>query len=828
MTSRREDWQRVQTVFAAALERGPADRAPWLDEACANEPFVREEVDALLESHDRAGQFLALDGAPASPAIASDALAGVRAGPFALVRELGRGGMSVVYLAERVDGGFTQAVAVKILDAPLRIDEVRERFLAERQILARFAHPNIVSFLDAGVTADGRPYLVMERVDGQPLTRYCATRRLELPGRLALLGQLCRALQYAHQHGVVHRDLKPANVLVTPDGVVKVLDFGIAKLLDDSIVSSGGDATVAGAARALTPSYASPEQLRGDTVTTATDIYTIGVVMYELLSGRRPYDAGERTLSEIVTLVANTTPARPSAAGDDAARPYPARALRGDLDAIVRKAMAPAPADRYASAQQIADDLVRHAAGEPIEARRVSITYVLTRLARRHRAAVVASTVSLAALVVALGVSVWQTRAARLDRDRAERRFNDARELARTLIFKVHDAVQPLPGSTPVRQMIVAEALTYLERLSRDPAGDDGLRLELARGYHRVADVQGKPSSANLGDRAGSEASYRKALALLRPIAKGPVAREAALELGRIDLALATLRGINTYDEAATGAISEALAVGTRLLAADGDDEEAERLVASAQFQRALAAPHDGALAEWTKTGALFDALLAKKPDDLDRQRNVALVEKYIGSHHEDEQAYGNALPHFARALEIDRERLARQPSRAVNFDVAVDLSNVAMAENYTGRSAEAIDHLSQCLAIREELSTTDPKDVLARERLGLTFGRLGRVYRGVGRLNDALDALRKSVSIYEEVAPLDAHSRRELSATLSEFGQVERQSGLKKEACRDFQRAGTLVDALLAEHALTSITARLQDDRRWLGKALAECGSAP
>jgi tetratricopeptide (TPR) repeat protein len=826
MTSRRDDWQRIQTVFAAALERDPADRARWLDAACAGEPFVRDEVDALLASHDRAGQFLALDDAPAAPSISVDALAGVRVGPFALVREIGRGGMSVVYLAERVDGGFTQEVAVKILDAPLRIDEVRQRFLAERQILARFAHPNIVSFLDAGVTADGRPYLVMERVDGLPLTRYCAARRLELPARLALLDQLCRAVQYAHQHGVVHRDLKPANVLVTPDGVVKVLDFGIAKLLDDSIVGSG-DATVAGAARALTPNYASPEQLRGQTVTTATDIYTIGVVIYELLSGRRPYDAGERTLGEIVALVTDTGPVQPSAAGADDARPYPARALRGDLDAIVRKTMALAPADRYASAQQIADDLERHGAGEPIEARRVSMTYVLARLARRHRAAVVASTVSLLALVVALGVSLWEIRAARLDRDRAERRFSDARELARTLIFKVHDAVQPLPGSTPVRQMIVADALTYLERLSKDPSGDDGLRLELARGYHRVADVQGRPSSANLGDRAGSEASYRKALALLRPITGGPVAREAALELGRIDLALATLRGANTYDEAATSAISEALAVGTRLLAADGDDDEAERLVASAHFQLALAAPHDRALAEWTKAGALFDALLAKKPDDPDRQRNVALVEKYIGSHHEGEKAYGTALSHYARALEIDRDRLARQSSRMTKFDIAVDLSNVAMAENYTGRSAEAIEHLSQSLSIREELSATDPKDMLARERLALTFERLGMVYESVGRLNDALDALRKSVAIYEEVAPLDAHSRRELSATLSLFGRLEREAGMKVEACRDLRRAATLAEALLAEHALASMTARMQGDRRWLEKALAGCGSA-
>ena len=199
-------------------------------------------------------------------------------------------------------------------------------------------------------------------------------------------------------------------------------------------------------------------------------------------------------------------------------------------------------------------------------------------------------------------------------------------------------------------------------------------------------------------------------------------------------------------------------------------------------------------------------------------------VEKYIGSYHEDEQAYDTALPHFARALEIDRRRLARQSSRAAKFDVAVDLSNVAMAENRTGRSAEAIEHLSQCLAIREELSAADPKDVLGRERLALTLQRLGNVYHGAGRLDDALDALRKSVAIFEEVAPLDGHNRRELSATLLLFGRVERQARMRVESCRDFRRAAALVDVLLAEHALASTTARMQDDRRWLEKALAGC----
>ena len=690
-----DDWELVQTIFAGALEREPADRARWLDMACASQPLVRERVDALMRSHQEAGDFLALD-APASGG-APD-FTGLHIGPFALVREIGRGGMSVVYLADRVDGGFAQQVAVKIIDAPVRHDDVRSRFHAERQILARFAHPNIVSLLDAGVTADDRPYLVMELVVGRSLTVYCAEERIDLPGRLALLGQLCRAVQYAHQHGVVHRDLKPANVLVTGDGMVKVLDFGIAKLLDDSILPDV-DRTQAGAP-------ARPDARLCQSRTTARRH------RHDRRGHLRAWRADVRGADRPAALrdqVADAARDRHAHHGDASCRgralpaatelPYPRAALGGDLDAIVRKAMAAAPEDRYASAQQLADDLTRSLNHEPVEARRVSMAYVLSRLARRHRAAVVASMVSLVALVAALGVSLWQMRTARLERDRAEQRFDDARQLANAMIFKVDDAVRPLPGATPVRQLIVSEALKYLERLSQDPSADDVLRLELARGYHRVADVQGRPSAANLGDRAGAESSYQKAVALLRPIVTGPVARDAALERGRIQISIATLRGVNQYDAAAAAAVDEARVIGDRLLAANPADEEAERLLASVHFQRAMNSPHDARLAEWTRTGELYEALLRRQPDDGDRQRNVALVEKYIGTHYEQESDYAAALPHFMRALEMDQRRLARQASRATKFDVAVDLSSVATSESQLNQADAALAHLAACLA---------------------------------------------------------------------------------------------------------------------------------
>jgi serine/threonine protein kinase/tetratricopeptide (TPR) repeat protein len=505
-----DDLAEVQTIFTAAIELPPGERAGFVAARCADRPSLHAEVESLLASHGA-------DGVLDVPAIDAGAgLTGLRVGAFQLVREIGRGGMSIVYLGVRVDGDFTQKVAVKIVDAPLRRREVIQRFRAERQILASFAHPNIVSLLDGGVTADGHAYLVMELVDGEPLTHYCAERRLTLEARLVLLRDVCAAVQYAHQHGVVHRDLKPANILVTAGSVVKVLDFGVAKLLDDA-PGAPANATLTAGLRPLTPNYASPEQLRGLPVTTAADIYALGVLTYEVVAGVRPYDISAETLDVILKTVTDLDPRRPSvAAAAVETLPYDARRLRGDLDAIVLKTMSKDPVGRYGSAQQLADDLARYGRSEPVDARPPSVGYVLATLARRHRAAFAAASVSLVALVVALSVSIWQTR-------RAERRFQDVRMAAHSLLFDVYDSVSALPGSVAARQLVVSRAQQYLDGLAREAGDDRGLTRELAESYLRLGDVLGRPYTPNLGDTAGALGNYQKGLALLeREVSRYP------------------------------------------------------------------------------------------------------------------------------------------------------------------------------------------------------------------------------------------------------------------------------------------------------------------
>ena len=403
-------YELVRELFGHALERAPEDRAGYVTASTSDEE-VRLLALELLSAHGeeaRSPGFLENDRPFAAVRGISD---GQIIGPYRIVREIGRGGMGTVYLAERSDPAFPQKVAIKVLNRGLDTDSLLGRFEAERRTLARLQHPNIVRLFDGGATDDGRPYFAMEYVEGAPLIEHAALNRLTLEDRIALMAEICDAVEYAHRNLVLHRDLKPANILVDENRRPRLLDFGIAQALDRD-PTEGFTRT---AERRLTPQYASPEQILGRPLTTASDVYALGVLLCEILTGRRPVDV---TPEDGIAALLDAEPRAPSSlVADPAAR----KRLRGDIDTMVLKALQKEPERRYAGAGALASDLRRHLQGHPVAARADTLRYRLSRFTHRHRVAVVAGMVGLLATAGGVVATLHQARIAHAERERAVR-----------------------------------------------------------------------------------------------------------------------------------------------------------------------------------------------------------------------------------------------------------------------------------------------------------------------------------------------------------------------------------------------------------------------
>lgn len=515
--------ERVKAILDAALDLDPAARAAFVSGECADDATLLEEVRSLLEAVDRTGDPLERP-LPQHSELGAPALEGTLLGSYRLLRRVGAGGMGVVYEAERADEQFDRRVAIKLLHGQGHSEDLIRRFRQERQILASLAHPNIVSMLDAGVTGDGRLFLVMEYVEGERIDVFSERRGLTTEQRIDLFRQVCAAVQFAHQNLVVHRDLKPGNILVTPDGVVKLLDFGVAK-----IVSPGADpdrtVTEAGA-RAFTPAYASPEQLRGEAVTVLSDIYALGVVLYEILAGRGPYAFRGESIFEMERIVSSSEPTLPSAAlaqgGPAGVAPgVRAQELRGDLDQIILTAIRKEPERRYPSAAQLGEDLRRFLSGRPVLAQPDTLGYRARKFVRRHRSSILVATVGVVALTVGLSGAVVQRSRARLAQARAEQQAQDVRRLVGSLVFDVHDAISELPGSTEARALLLDRAYASLEGLALDVGGDPALEWEVAEALLRLGIAQGQPAGASLGDLSAAARSYEKGIELARAAVAG-------------------------------------------------------------------------------------------------------------------------------------------------------------------------------------------------------------------------------------------------------------------------------------------------------------------
>ena len=513
------NWQDVKRIFNEALALTPAERHDYLATACSER--VRKEVESLLLFYEEDPEFLEQDvNAEALKAVEADQIGqqqGTYIGPYRLEEELGRGGMGLVYLASRVDGGFEQRVAIKLGRLDSYDEEIISRLRHERQVLASLTHPNIARLLDGGVTEDGRPYFAMEYVAGGiAIDEYCHKHQLTIEERLSLFKSACEAVSYAHRQLVVHRDLKPSNILVAPNGSVKLLDFGLAKLLDDQTVPST-PVTRTGL-RIMTLEYASPEQVRGEMVSTATDVYSLGVVLYKLLAGKRPYEVHDLSPTQVEEVICNVEPAKPSTAlfnaSENSKKGQSYRQLEGDLDNIVMKAIRKETERRYGSVELLKDDVSRFLEELPISARPATARYRIAKFVRRHRLGVSAVLLVILALLGGIISTSYQAAVASEERQLAEQRTQDVRAMANTLLFDLHDAIRDLPGATPARRLLVKNAEQYLDVLAEDLPEDPVLQEELAESYTRLGEIQGDPHFPNLGDMAGAASYYGQALAL--------------------------------------------------------------------------------------------------------------------------------------------------------------------------------------------------------------------------------------------------------------------------------------------------------------------------
>jgi serine/threonine protein kinase len=570
-----ESWRRVGEIFHQAVEVPTADRGRWVVSACDEDEELLREVNSLLRNDQDARAFVQDRLKAGVEAFVDDERSRRtpgRAGPYRLIREIGRGGMGTVYLAERDDDQYKIAAAIKLVTPGLDTDFVLRRFRRERQILAQLDHPNIARLLDGGTTAEGLPYIVMEYVAGQPISEYCRERQLATGEILKLFLNVCAAVAHAHRQFIVHRDLKPGNILVRPDGAVKLLDFGICKVLySDALL--GGD-TVTDGGLLMTPDYASPEQIRGEPVTIASDVYSLAAVLYELLTGRKPHRFKNASLLDVERAVCEQEITRPSAAAPDAAI---ARRLRGDLDLILLQALNKDAARRYPTVEQFADDIRRHSKRLPVTAQEPRLSYRLRKLVARRKASFTAAAVVVAMLVTGAILYLRQSRL-------AEAKLAQGRALGLALLFDIDAALRHLPNAAPAREIIARAGMSYLDGLAPNAENDPQRQIELAHAYLRIGEIQETIAAS------GAVVAFEKARSLLGQA----LARDAgnvSAAIGRVELA----RHLSDHYAAKNAAIQakteleEGRRIGESALKAHPTDEKLRRRLA--ELSRPASAP---------------------------------------------------------------------------------------------------------------------------------------------------------------------------------------------------------------------------------------------
>jgi eukaryotic-like serine/threonine-protein kinase len=786
--SMKSSWQTIELWFERVFDLPPGEQAGFLERECPD-PEVRAEVLGLLEAGARSGDaFEPSDGYRRSLGggfVPTEDASGRLVGRYRLDSLLGRGGMGTVWLAHRNDQAFDQQVAVKLVKRGLDTEETLRRFRHERQVLAGLEHPGIARLIDGGATDDGLPYMVLEYVEGTPIDRWCQERSLGLRERLALFRAVCEAVQFAHQNLVVHRDLKPNNILIGKEGAPKLLDFGIAKMLDPQ--APGLTGSFPGSEPLLTPEYASPEQVCGLPVTTSTDVYSLGVVLYQLLTGALPYRFEGRGAQAVEQVVCHEEPRRPSSVPEPE-RPTRRRELLGDLDTIVLKALRKSPERRYASVEQLSEDLRRYLVGLPVLAQPDSLGYRARKFVGRHRGSIGALVLVFVTLTVSLIVIAGLLSDARAAEAAAKRRFDLVQSLANEVIFDLHDAIEQVPGATAARHKLVETGLRYLDGLAGEAGEDPDLLNDLARGYARLAEVQGRPTAASLGQAGLAYESYGRALAILaRLLELRPDDEVRLLQARYVDLA-GTL-------ELRLGRTADALASFERSTPILRDLGHATDLVSGLFHQMEALTQLGRTEAAIAMGGQCLEVAredVSRRPENRDAKRTLHTVISEIAELRLIARDMTQAEAEMLEALEIAEQLHALAPDeRQAKRDLALTFALLARLRMEDGRPAEAEELVTRQLAMFEGLSTADGANLQATRDLVLAYERLGTLHQAQDDLEAAMVAFQRCVTLDREVveaAPHVAEWQRDLAASYDRVALVALNLGRLTEA-REFAR---------------------------------------
>ena len=765
-----ENWRRVKTIYQRAIETAPEKRLNFLSKVCAGDDGLRREVEEMLTFENTSDDVFEQPVFDAFRLFAEDAQffkIGEQIGDYAVLREIGRGGMGVVYLAERIDRVFEQKVALKIIKRGMDTDAILKRFVTEREILASLDHPNIARILDGGTTDDSLPYFVLEYVEGLPVDEFCDAENLSLNERLRLFRKICDTVIYAHQNLVVHRDLKPSNILINEKGEPKLLDFGIARLLNAE--PTGETEFTETGKRLLTPEYASPEQIAGTRITTQSDVYSLGVLLSKLIENRPLFFV--LCPSKEKTEFSNRQRTK-----DKEQR------TKTELKAILQTALHEDLARRYSSVEQFSEDIRRYLEGLPVFARKDSFAYRTAKFVYRNQAAVFASVFMFLALVSATAFSIWQMRKANAAQVRAEQRFTEVRKLANSVLFDYHDKIENLSGSTEIRRQMLKDSLAYLDSLSQESLNDNTLLNEIGAAYLKIGDAQGKPFAANSGDSSGALESYRKAEQIFLDLTgKEPENREfqinlscafdgigkiqtrqfdvdASIESHRKSLEIReTFWNENPPDNNLRELLAETLmnlgdatAVKAGLLLDKGDLQTAEKLTLESLelFRRVL---------------PLRRAVLAKN-QTAENLRRVSVVFQRIGfrlaslgEQKKDEMLLREGLQNQREALKIlETARKIEPDNIKLRRSYADELMIIAEVLVLLKDFDEARQNYLQVQKTFEQIAAEDPTNAEAKRDLVNLFDRWGRFYVARKDAPEAIRNFRKAAQILGEVIKVD------------------------------------------------------------------------